>query len=75
MPIYEYVCDSCGEKTEVLQRRTAPAPDCTTEQCSDGTLVRVLSAHVVGVAPASSGCEYNGVACQPCGKAGTGCGG
>ncbi len=61
MPIYEYVCQSCGEKTEVLQKRNDPAPDCKVDDCSDGTLVRVLSAHNVGgssfsPAPQPMGC-------------------
>jgi len=47
MPIYEYVCQSCGEKTEVLQKRNDPAPDCKVDDCSDGTLVRVLSARLL----------------------------
>lgn len=75
MPIYEYVCESCGERTEVLQRRSAPTPECPVETCEDGALVRVLSLHIVGTAPIKQSCETNGAGCRPCGKAGTGCGG
>jgi putative FmdB family regulatory protein len=75
MPIYEYVCDSCGERSEVLQRRSDPTPLCTTQKCDDGALVRVMSAHVVGIAPQTVSCASNGDGCRPCGKAGTGCGG
>jgi len=47
MPIYEYVCDACEETVEVLQKRTDPAPPCTSGD--GGTLVRVLSAHSVSI--------------------------
>ncbi len=61
MPIYEYVCQSCGQKTEVLQKRNDPAPECTVDACKDGALVRVLSAHNVGSSgyaapPQAGGC-------------------
>jgi putative FmdB family regulatory protein len=75
MPIYEYVCDGCGEKTEVLQRRGDPTPPCPSDACRDGHLVRVLSPHIVGAAPLKASCESNVEGCRPCGKAGTGCGG
>lgn len=43
MPIYEYVCRSCGAETEKLQRLSdAPLTDCAA--CGAVTLVRKVSA-------------------------------
>ena len=53
MPIYEYVCDTCSEAVEVLQKRNAPAPECPSGD--GGQLVRVLSAHAVGVSRGGKG--------------------
>ena len=32
MPLYEFECDSCGQRVEVLQKYEDPAPVC--EQCA-----------------------------------------
>lgn len=32
MPLYEFECDSCGKKVEMLQKHGDPAPVC--EQCT-----------------------------------------
>lgn len=42
MPLYEYRCTSCGERTEVLQRIGA-APPSQCPRCG-GTLVKLISA-------------------------------
>ncbi len=42
MPLYEYECESCGDRTEVLQRVGAP-PIGTCEACG-GKMKRLLSA-------------------------------
>jgi putative FmdB family regulatory protein len=42
MPLYEYRCTSCGEKTEVLQR-LAEAPLRICPHCG-GSLTKILSA-------------------------------
>ena len=41
MPLYEYECTSCGERTEVLQRLGAASPPCP--HCG-GTLEKLVSA-------------------------------
>jgi putative FmdB family regulatory protein len=41
MPIYEYQCDSCGRRFEVMQRMTEP-PLATCEQCR-GHVRRLIS--------------------------------
>jgi len=30
MPLYEYQCDACGHRVEVLQKHDDPAPVCET---------------------------------------------
>ncbi len=76
MPIYEYLCDTCGETVEILQKISDPPP----EACPDGDggkLIRILSAHNVG--GAASGqvgalCDRSEApTCGGCGLAGTGC--
>lgn len=41
MPIYDYVCESCGHVVEVIHAISAPGPS-TCERCG-GTLKRALS--------------------------------
>ncbi len=41
MPLYEYQCTSCGERTEVLQRLGSAPPACP--HCG-GTLEKLISA-------------------------------
>jgi len=74
MPIYEYVCEKCGNRVEVLQRLSDAAPEACPNDA--GRLTRVLSAHNVGGdrgwdsgAPVSS----PGMSCGTCGKPGPGC--
>ena len=42
MPLYEYECDKCGQRTEVIQRVGAP-PIGACEKCG-GEMKRLLSA-------------------------------
>ena len=76
MPIYEYVCDVCGGRTEVLQKVTEPPPaGCPSGD--GGRLTKAISAHNVGgVASGWEGaaCDQSlEPTCRACGKAGTGC--
>jgi putative FmdB family regulatory protein len=42
MPIYEYRCDGCGERTEHIQRISdAPISKCTS--CGSGGIRRLIS--------------------------------
>ena len=40
MPIYEYICQECGEEQEILQRFDDPPPQC--ENC-DEDMEKVMS--------------------------------
>jgi putative FmdB family regulatory protein len=76
MPIYEYVCDACGQITETLQRISdPPMEDCPSGD--GGSLTRVLSTHNVGgVAKGWEGADCDrseAPACGGCDLAGTGC--
>lgn len=43
MPIYEYECEACGERTEVLQKMSdAPKLECLT--CGESALKKKVSA-------------------------------
>jgi len=74
MPIYEYMCETCGDRVEVLQRLSDPPPgDCARDS---GTMVRVLSAHNVGSdnGPGlSAAAAPQAMSCGTCGKPGSGC--
>lgn len=45
MPLYEYECNKCGHRTEVIQRFSDPAPAKCTE--CDGAMSRLISAPAV----------------------------
>jgi putative FmdB family regulatory protein len=76
MPIYEYLCDRCGQITEALQRLSDPP----LEHCPSGDggrLKKTLSAHNVGGVASgaeAASCEtFAGPTCGGCDRAGTGC--
>ncbi len=43
MPIYEYVCSSCGEKLELLQKISDPAPESCPSCKATQTMARQVS--------------------------------
>ena len=43
MPIYEYICESCGERLEVLQK-ISDQPLCQCPACHKETLKKLVSA-------------------------------
>ncbi len=76
MPIYEYLCGTCGQTVEALQRLSdPPLRDCPNGD--GGALERILSvSNVGGVATGSeaAACERSEApACGGCDQAGTGC--
>ncbi len=42
MPIYEYQCQACGSRTEIIQKFSDPSPS-TCPDCKKGPLKKVLS--------------------------------
>jgi putative FmdB family regulatory protein len=42
MPIYEYVCDKCGNHIELLQKVGDPAPK-RCEKCRKGKMEKIIS--------------------------------
>lgn len=66
MPLYEFVCESCGNAFEVLVRTTnGESPECPA--CKSPEVSRKLS--VFGVA--SSGQATSQPPCHGCGQAGS----
>jgi putative FmdB family regulatory protein len=58
MPLYEYRCPSCDERTEVLQPMGAGPEDLTCPSCGGSDLARELStfaAHGAAAREAESG--------------------
>ncbi len=43
MPIYQYDCDGCGERVEVLHRSAASMDNASCPQCASTELTRVMS--------------------------------
>jgi putative FmdB family regulatory protein len=41
VPIYEFVCESCGRVAEVMQKVSDPAPACP--ECQQGRMARLVS--------------------------------
>jgi putative FmdB family regulatory protein len=62
VPIYEYICASCGERFDRLQGSNDPAPACSA--CGHGDVRRTISL-IAGLAGSS----------RPSASAGCGCGG
>ena len=46
MPLYEYACEACGAKTEVLQKFSDAAPE-SCPSCGKGPLIRLLSSPAI----------------------------
>jgi putative FmdB family regulatory protein len=47
MPLYEYQCDACGERFEVIQKSfSSPAPD-VCEKCGKGPVHRLQSSPAI----------------------------
>src|SRR5688572_27496081 len=46
MPLYEYVCDVCGHRFEVIQKFSDPAPE-ACPSCGKGPLVRQFSSPAI----------------------------
>lgn len=69
MPLYEYVCQQCGKRFEVLQRMGATAEGLSCPSCGASEVAKALSTFASSV---SSG----GGSALPCGKpSSAGCGG
>lgn len=48
MPIYSYVCESCGEKFDLLIGATLEKPQLKCKKCGSKKIKRVLSSFSVG---------------------------
>ena len=46
MPLYEYECDACGRRFEVIQKFSDPAVD-TCKECGRGPVRRLLSSPAI----------------------------
>ena len=55
MPLFDYVCKSCGKRTEFLVRSSAEKPVC---ECGSDAMERVFSPFAVsGVESDAGGCS------------------
>ncbi len=46
MPLYEYQCDACGHRFELIQKFSDPPPDACTS-CGKGPVHRMLSSPAI----------------------------
>jgi putative FmdB family regulatory protein len=46
MPLYEYECDACGQRFEIIQRFSDPVPD-ACRICGKGPVRRLLSSPAI----------------------------
>jgi putative FmdB family regulatory protein len=46
MPLYEYECDACGKRFELIQRFSDPAPEACAK-CGHGPVRRLLSSPAI----------------------------
>ena len=63
MPLYEYVCQSCGERFEKLIRSTITPPEIVCPSCASAAVKRALSTF----ATSGGGIESANPACGPVG--------
>jgi putative FmdB family regulatory protein len=68
MPIFEYLCQKCGTRFEVLLSSAGTKETCAS--CGSAKVEKQFSTFSPSVATSSSPCADAG-----CGRAGTGCGG
>jgi putative FmdB family regulatory protein len=46
MPLYEYQCDACGQRFEIIQKYSDPAPD-ACRKCGKGPVHRLASSPAI----------------------------
>ena len=46
MPLYEYQCDACGKRFEIIQKFSDPAPD-ACRVCGQGPVHRLMSSPAI----------------------------
>jgi putative FmdB family regulatory protein len=46
MPLYEYLCEACGQRFELIQKFSDPAPD-ACPKCGKGPVERQLSSPAI----------------------------
>lgn len=63
MPLYEYVCQTCGERFEKLIRSDASAQSIVCPSCASAAIERALSTF----ATSRSSAEHASPACGPVG--------
>jgi putative FmdB family regulatory protein len=47
MPLYEYECDACGERFEVIQKSFSDPPPAACEKCGKGPVRRLMSSPAI----------------------------
>ena len=70
MPIYEYQCESCGEKFEKLVRTMKGEPKVECPGCKSNQTTRDLSVFAVGAEAAGKGASEAPPMCGRCGGPG-----
>ncbi|MCK6529965.1 zinc ribbon domain-containing protein [Myxococcota bacterium] len=80
MPIYEYHCETCGERFETMQRLSDPPLETCGALCRDrgdggGRVRRLMSVSNVGASGRGSGAGYEAgpPECGRCEHRGSGC--
>jgi len=46
VPLYEYECSACGQRFEIIQKFTDPAPDACAK-CGKGPVTRLMSSPAI----------------------------
>jgi putative FmdB family regulatory protein len=68
MPIYEYVCQECGEKFEKLVRSSSGSVELVCPHCSSPRAEKALS--LFGLTGSGSGARSSGAPAPACGPVG-----
>lgn len=75
MPVYEYKCKDCGEKSEYFLKSASAGEDIKCKNCGSGNVEKILSASFVSMGSTAGSpvtrCGKDSPCCglpEPCGK-------
>ena len=65
MPLYEYRCEACDHRFEILQRRGEPADGLACPQCGVQQLEKMFSTFAAAATQGSTAASAPGPGCGP----------
>ena len=60
MPLYEYICNKCGNEFTVLLVKSSQKPICTAQGCDSEDVTKKLSTFSCAIPGSTSGSPFSG---------------